>query len=159
MSMEKTDNRYMEFRLGNQLFAIPLLTVKEVIRKPESTQVPNMPARFEGMINLRGQILGVYNVRKQLGVSGPAGADQRSADIEVVIVIEAKGMSVGMIVNEVTRVIHATDEMIRSAPLKEGDPANQYVKSVLHIDENLILVVDVVGLLDLDKYTAEKKAA
>jgi purine-binding chemotaxis protein CheW len=153
MSADVVDNRYMEFRLGNQLFAIPLLTVKEVIRKPESTQVPNMPARFEGMMNLRGQILGVYNVRKQLGTVVPADGGQHDPENDVVIVIETMGVSVGMIVNEVSRVIHATQEMIRTAPVKEGDPAHRYVKSVLHVENDLVLVIDVVGLLELDQYS------
>ncbi len=156
MTAEIKDNRFMEFRLGNQLFAIPLLEVKEVIQKPEVTQVPNMPAHFEGMMNLRGQILGVYNVRKKLGASAREKAE---ATAEVVVVIESAGVNVGMLVDEVTRVLHAAGDMILPAPLKENDPAREYVTSVIKTGEDLILAVDAGQLLELAKHRNEKKAA
>lgn len=157
MSAAKTDNRFMEFRLGNQLFAIPLLTVKEVIQRPEMRPVPNMPPHFEGMMNLRGQVLGVYNVRKRLG----AGAREKNeTGVEVVIVIEAQGVTVGMLVDEVIRVLLAKEDMLRAAPLKDGDPAAEYVTSVIHTDSKMVLAVDVARLLELEKYrTAMKQAA
>lgn len=157
MSQQNVDNRYMEFRLGEQLYGIPLLSVKEVIQKPEVTAVPNMPAHFEGMVNLRGQILGVFNVRKKLAAqSKPANESQSN---EVVMVIEKNGVSVGMVVDEVTRVLHPNSDMIRAAPLKEDDPARAFILSVIQTGDDLVLVVDANQLLDLDKYNLSKKAA
>lgn len=148
-----TDYRYMEFRLGEHLYAIPLLRVKEVISKPEITLIPNMPAFFEGMINLRGQILGVFNVRKKLSVKA------ESKSHEVVIVIEDEGINVGMIVDEVTRVLHADPKMIGPAPLKQGDPAGQYVSSVIQDNKELVMVLQDAELLELEKYKKFNKAA
>ncbi|RYZ70052.1 MAG: purine-binding chemotaxis protein CheW, partial [Proteobacteria bacterium] len=125
---ENKDNRYMEFRLGAQHYAIPLLTVKEVISKPEVTPVPNMPSHFEGMFNLRGQILGVFNIRKKLDIKK---SDEVGINAEVVIVIEHAGISVGMTVDEVTRVFHTDPTMISPAPLKESDPARRFVEFVI----------------------------
>lgn len=150
MSASTLDNRYMEFRICNQLYAVPLLNVREVIKRPEITTVPNMPPQFEGMMNLRGQILGVFNVRKKLGQ--PAGADKAAAATDVVIVIEEAGVSLGMIVDEVTRVFHATSDMISAAPLKEDDPARQYIETVIQSNEELVLTVQVAQLLEIEKY-------
>lgn len=155
MSKVEIDNRFMEFRLGDQLYALPLLNVKEVIQRPEVTAVPNMPAHFEGMMNLRGQILGVFNVRKKLAAKARAS----ETNTEVVVVIEQAGISVGMIVDEVTRVLHPNTDMIRSAPLKEDDPARAYITSVIQAEKDLILTVDVSRLLDLEKYQATQKGA
>lgn len=156
MSAGKIDNRYMEFRLGNQHFAIPLLNVKEVIPKPELTMVPNMPAHFEGMINLRGQILGVFDVRKRLGTKARDTKDQAA---EVVIVIEQMGVSVGMIVDEVTKVLHPTKEMIGPAPLKEDDPARHFISAVIQTGQELVMTIYVDQLLELAKYAVAAKAA
>ena len=156
MSTDVKDNRYMEFRLGTQLFAIPLLTVKEVIQKPEVTQVPNMPPHFDGMMNLRGQILGVYNVRKKLNA---VTRDKGETSAEVVVVIESQGVNVGMLVDEVTRVLHAQEGMILPAPLKENDPAREYIVSVIQADSDLVLTVNAGRLLELDKFKGEKKAS
>jgi purine-binding chemotaxis protein CheW len=149
MSEANSDNRFMEFRLGGQLYAIPLLSVKEVITKPEITMVPNMPTHFEGMINLRGQILGVFNVRKKLAAKAD---DSKNKVQEVVIVIEQKGVFVGMIVDEVTKVLHAKTEMIGPAPLKEDDPARHFIGSVIQTGEELVMTIHVGKLLELDKY-------
>ena len=156
MSTTQLDNRYMEFRLGEQLYAIPLLSVKEVIPKPEITMVPNMPSHFEGMINLRGQILGVFNVRKKLSAKSRDASDKTS---EVVIVIEQQGVSIGMIVDEVTRVLHPTPDTIGPAPLKEDDPTRNFIASVIQTGEELVMTIQVANLLDLEKYKAPVLAA
>lgn len=154
--MSSIDHRYMEFRLGIQLYAIPLLSVKEVVTKPEITSVPNMPNHFEGMINLRGQILGVFNVRKKLAAKAREAHEKTN---EVVIVIEQMGVSVGMIVDEVTRVLHADADKIGPAPLKEDDPASAFITSVIQTDKELIMAIHVGQLLELEKYKALTKAA
>lgn len=156
MSQGNLENRYMEFRLGDQLYAIPLLNVKEVIQKPEATVVPNMPSHFEGMMNLRGQILGVFSVRKKLNAKARSAEDTTS---EVVIVIEQHGINVGMIVDEVTKVLHPNADMIQAAPLKKDDPARVFITSVIQTGDDLVLTIDVSHLLDLEKYQLEQKAA
>lgn len=150
-----SDNRYMEFRLGNQLYAIPLLSVKEVIPRPDTTPVPNMPSSFEGMINLRGQILGVYNVRKKLGAKAH---DANSALSEVIIIIEHLGLYVGVIVDEVTRVLHAESDKIGPAPLKDDDPAKNFIGSVIQTAQDLVMTVHIPELLELDKHSHLKAA-
>ncbi len=154
--MKATDNRYMEFRIGENLYAVPLLTVKEVIQKPEIRPVPNMPGFFEGMMNLRGQILGVFSVRKKLAAKG---RDESSATPEVVMVIEEEGVMIGMIVDEVTRVLHAAPDSIRPAPLKEDDPAKKYIESVIQSEQKLVLTVKVGELFEIEKFKKTKDAA
>ena len=116
-----------------------------------------MPTHFEGMFNLRGQILGVFNVRKKLSVKP---SETTNKDGEVVIVIDQLGVSVGMIVDEVTRVLHAPPEMISAAPLKEGDPAHQFIGSVIRAGDQLVATINVSKLLELEKYkVATSRAA
>jgi purine-binding chemotaxis protein CheW len=155
MSKSTLDNRYMEFLMGEQLFAIPLMSVKEVIQRPEVTTMPNMPAHFEGMMNLRGQILGVFNVRKKLGAKPRL---ESLSTPEVVVVIEHDGLSVGMLVDEVTRVVHANDEMLKPAPLRSSDAAGRYIRAVIHDKDQMVLTIDVAELLEIEKYK-EKLAA
>lgn len=157
MNQSTTDNRFMEFRLGNQLYALPLLTVKEVIPKPDISAMPNSVAHFEGMINLRGQILGVFNLRKRL--NSKAADKTASEELNVVIVIEQNGVCVGMMVDEVTRVIHASADKISNAPLKDDDPAKSFVSSVIRVEEELVLVVQVTNLLELNKFKSNSLAA
>ena len=156
MSESTLDNRYMEFLLGDQLFAIPLMSVKEVIQRPEITGVPNMPPHFEGMMNLRGQILGVFNVRKKLAAKHK---EARITTPEVVVVIEHEGLSVGMLVDEVTRVLHAHGDMLKTAPIRNDDPAARYIKSVIQCENEMVLTIDASELLEIEKYKNKIVAA
>lgn len=155
MSKAALDNRFMEFLLGNQSFAIPLLTVKEVIPKPEITPVPNMPPHFEGMFNLRGQILGVFNIRKRLG----SKTEKKTQGHDVVIVVEKDGISAGVVVDEITRVIHPNESQIKPAPLKEDDPSAKFFGSVIQIDEQLLMTVKIDEVLELERYKTLLKSA
>jgi purine-binding chemotaxis protein CheW len=152
------ENRFMELRLGSQLFAVPLGRVKEVIQKPEITAIPSMPSHFEGMINLRGQILGVHNLRKRLQAKGrETGADSQP---EVVVVIEGSDLSVGMIVDEVTRVLHTESGQVKEAPLRPEDPASKFIAAVVQDGDTTIMALDLDTLLDLSPVKKDiKKAA
>jgi purine-binding chemotaxis protein CheW len=156
MNENKAENRYMEFALGGQFFAIPIKSVKEVIQRPEFTAMPNMPAHFEGMINLRGKILGVFNIRKKLNVKKVVQQAEQIPD--VVIVVEHDSITVGMLVDEVTRVIHVTEGMIKDAPLKDDDPSKKYILKIIQTKEALVLQVDVNELLEMEKYRKQLAA-
>lgn len=156
MTTANLDNRYMEFQLGGQLFAMPLMAVKEVIQKPEITTVPNMPVHFEGMMNLRGQILGVFDVRKRLGVK-PRDTS-KALTPEVIIVMEDQGISVGMIVDEVTKVLHTEASMIKPAPITSDNASAKFIKAVIHTNEDMVLAVDVGSLLEIEKYKGKMSA-
>lgn len=156
MTTNTVDNRFMEFRVGEQLYAIHLLSVREVIQKPEVTQVPNGPADFEGMMNLRGQILGVFNLRKKLNAKPKANSGDGQA---VVVVVEEGGVRVGVTVDEVTHVLHPQADAIKPAPLREDDPTKRFVQSVIQSNGELVILLDFEQLLDLGKYRAFLKAA
>jgi purine-binding chemotaxis protein CheW len=157
MSQIAFDNRYMEFRLGEQFFAIPLLTVKEVIPKPEITPIPNMPSHFEGMINLRGQVLAVFDVRKKLG--SRVQSNQSTKDFSVVIIVEDLGVRLGMTVDEVTRVLDVKQEDIGPAPVKDEDPASKFVSAVIRNEQGMTLVLLAEKLLEFEKYKTSLKVS
>lgn len=150
------NNRFMEFRMSDQKFAIPLLYVKEVISKPEITPMPNMQAHFEGMINLRGQIIGIYNIRKRLGAKSKDPADKNK---DVIIVIEFENEYFGIIVDEITRVLTPSPEAIDSSPMKEEYPAAKYIDFIIKFEKELILTIRIEKLLDLERKQINKPMA
>lgn len=152
--MDVNDNRYMELKVGTNRFAIPLLSVKEVISKPELTVVPNMPSHFEGMINLRGQILGVYSSRKKIGLKVADDSSQ-----EVVVILDIGGTKTGVIVDDVTRVLHTDPGMLREAPIKEDDPAFRYIAGVIEFEKELIQIVNMAALLEVGINRNKRSAA
>ena len=93
-------DRYLEFNLGVEKFAIPLLSVKEVIAVPETTNVPFTPEYYLGIMNLRGQVLSIIDLRKRMKVT-PKENNSETA----VIIVDLEYTHLGVIVDSINRVI------------------------------------------------------
>jgi purine-binding chemotaxis protein CheW len=88
-----TGNRYLSFSLGTEEYAIPLLAVKEVIAMPEFTSVPYTPSHFLGIMNLRGQVISVMDLRKKLGIKPGSTAET------AVIICDLSPLCIGVVVD------------------------------------------------------------
>ena len=106
------------FKLGGEDFGVDISQVREIIRKGDITVVPNAPEFVKGVINLRGQITTIIDLRTKLGLAGKEEGDEQQ---ERVIVVEAGNNMVGMAVDAVTEVTY----------LSEGDIDE--VLSLIHI--------------------------
>ncbi|MEO5668628.1 MAG: chemotaxis protein CheW [Bdellovibrionota bacterium] len=141
-----TDNRFLEISVSGQVCALPLLSVREVISVPDITALPNMPAFFEGMMNLRGKILGVVDLRKRIfGKKPAANADAR----EVVVVVETERGEMGVIVDAVNRVLNLNEGEVVAAPVRESDPVAKYVEGVIKKSDELVLILNMHRLLEI----------
>lgn len=140
------DNRFMEIKVGSELFAVPLLEVKEVILKPDVIPVPNAPKFFEGMINLRGQILGVFDVRKKLVEKYVKQENKR----EVVVIFELASGLVGMSVDEVTRVLQVKPDMIEAASLRDKEAALKYIDQIIKTGSEVVQTLRPSKLLGVE---------
>ena len=140
------DNRFLEISVSSQVCAVPLLSVREVISVPEITALPNMPAFFEGMMNLRGKILGVVDLRKRIfGKKPPTNLEVR----EVVVVVETARGEMGVIVDAVNRVLNVDMNDVVPAPVRDTDPVAKYVEGVIKKSDELVLILNMPKLLDV----------
>lgn len=152
MSQEIT--RYLCFSLGSEEFAMPLLSVREVIGVPEFTPIPQAPSYYLGMMNLRGQVISVIDLRTKLGVKG-----NKSAETSVVI-IDLGENSMGLMVDSVNSVLTPTAENISAPPDLAKTPASEFVTSVYRKEDHLILVLDILKVLSReDRHIAARSAA
>lgn len=130
------------FRLGEEEFGIDITQVREVDRLVRITRVPRVPPFVEGIINLRGQLVPVLDLRTRLGL--PRAAPPRTARI---VVAEIDGRSLGMIVDEVREVVRIpSDQIVESQVVLEG-LAMEYVGAVAKIDGRVIVLLDVAKVL------------
>lgn len=151
------ESRYLCFNLGAEELAIPLLTVKEVIGLPEVTPLPQAPAYFKGIMNLRGQILSILDLRTRLGIK-PASQDETS-----VIILDLNESSIGVIVDRVNSVLQIEEKDLAPKPTVDNSKTHEYINGVYRKDDKLVLIIDVARILSTqDKQTATqatKKAA
>ena len=133
------------FNLGEE-YGVPIGQVREVVRVSGITTVPNSPSYMEGVINLRGRVLPVLNLRKRLGLQS-----RDSSRASRIIVTEAGGRVVGLLADSVSHVIKVPSEAVEAAPeeVLEGD--TDYITGVGKLKERLVILLDLEKLLQREK--------
>ncbi len=140
----KTIERYLCFSLGSEGYAIPLLTVKEVIALPEVTPVPNTPSHFLGIMNLRGQVISIIDLRAKMGIKASPTSET------AVVICDLNNLSLGIVVDAINSVLHPKADEVAERPNLSGNKAAEYVTAVYHHGGDKMLL-----FLDLNKVFAE----
>ena len=147
-------HRYLEFNLGDERFAIPLLSVKEVIAVPETTKVPFTPDYFLGVMNLRGQVLSVIDLRRRLGIT------PNEASSETAVIITDLGFThLGVVVDSINRVLAVEGTDFAPPPEIEMNAKTEFVIGCYKNDKHLVLFLDVNKILDHEEKTMLAKSA
>lgn len=148
------NSRYLCLNLGQEEFAVPLLAVKEVIGLPDTTPIPQAPSHFSGIMNLRGKIVSVMDLRVKLGIK-PTGSDETT-----VIILDLGDYNLGVVVDKVNSVQVLTKEMVSEKPVIDGGKGHDYITGVFRKDDHLILLLDISKALSVeDRSTVMKQAA
>lgn len=142
---ESDELHLVTFSLGEE-YGVHIRQVQEIIRVGSVTIVPNSPSYMEGVINLRGRVLPVLNLRKKLGVP-EAGVTKDSR----VVVTEVGGKTLGLLVDSVSHVIKVPAEVVEAAPEEVLEIDTDYITGVCKLPKRLVI------LLDLDKLLRKEK--
>ncbi|MEM6646109.1 MAG: chemotaxis protein CheW [Bacteroidota bacterium] len=136
------------FVLGKETFGVDVLKVQEIIRIVDVTRVPNSPEFVEGVINLRGKILPVVDLRKRFGL--PAATRDKDGRI---VVIEFADKVVGFLVDRMREVVRVERGSVDAPPNLVTSATSRYITGVVQLDDRLLT------LLDLDRVltTAEQE--
>lgn len=153
MEME-AGGRYLCFSLGKEKFAIPLLQVKEVIANTETTNIPQAPAYFRGIMNLRGQIISVVDLRTKLKI-GKAEASSETT----IIILDFMETAVGVVVDSVDCVVAYGPADISAPPDQAGLIKNEHLLGVAREKNSLVLIADIKAILGKDEFLKTKPQA
>jgi purine-binding chemotaxis protein CheW len=148
MNSEK-DGRYITFSLGNQQYAIPLLQAKEFIGVTEATPVPQTADYFEGIINLRGQIISVFDLRAKLRL--PEAERKQGNNEASIIILNFDNIQIGMVVDSINSVLALNENELSPPPSLDSSQSRDYVVGVARTeDKKLTLILDVRAVLQND---------
>lgn len=145
--------RHLSFSLGAEEYAVPLLQVKEVIAVPETTPVPFTPKHFLGMMNLRGQVISVIDLRIKLGMPS-----QTKTDETAVIIVDLNPIYLGVLVDSVNSVLTFKPSEVSDPPELLGTQNGDYLTGVARVDSKLILIMDIAKALDVQDMLTLQKA-
>jgi len=141
MSMDK-NIQIVGFRIGRETFGLPISAVREIVRVPEITAVPNGFECIEGVINLRGQIIPVVDLRKRFGAKVIAPHKKNR-----IVVVESETRLIGLIVS-------SASEVLRIPPSEIEDPHNvfqegdlSYIAGVGKLNGRLVILLDLKKIL------------
>lgn len=149
-------NRYLTFHLGPSRYGIPLLSVRQVLELGELTSIPQAPPYFRGLMNLRGQIISVLNLRSKLEVKAPEAKEK-----ETIVVLDLDSeLNLAFTVDRLAGVVEIRAEDVGPPPPMLGERTN-LLTGVARLNEELILIVDVARTLSLQDLTivTDKTAA
>jgi len=129
------------FRLANEEYGLPITKVQEINRLVPVTKLPQTPSFMEGIINLRGRIIPVIDLRKRFEMTMNAHDDDTR-----IIIVEISGQIVGVTVDAVTEVVRLSTANVEVAPASVSVDA-RYIDGVGKIDDRLIILLDVNKIL------------
>ncbi|HHU51489.1 MAG TPA: chemotaxis protein CheW [Firmicutes bacterium] len=142
------------FKLGEEEFGVNILQVREIEKLDQGlTRVPKAPHFVEGVINLRGEIIPIVDLRKRFGLTlPPLGLDSR------VIIVEVGEEAVGMLVDAVVEVLRVPVSAIESAPSITKGVNSYYLAGVAKIEERLIVLLNLERALSPEEAEELSKA-
>jgi len=138
----------MAFRLGGQAYAVDILAVQEIRRFTTPTSLPDVPSYLSGVINLRGAVVPVLDLRARFNLE--AAIDR----LTVIIVVAVHGKNVGLVVDEVTSVIKVASDAVRAAPTLAHQADGSFIIGLIPHADQLVTLLDVSRLVSSELGTA-----
>lgn len=137
--------KYLTFTLAEEEYAVEIKYVRDIIQKQHVTVVPDTDPYLRGVINLRGKIIPVIDVRIRFGLA-QTEYDERSC----IIVVRMKDVLTGLIVDRVLEVMDVPDNAIDPPPRQTGPKAQQFLKGMGRSEEKIRMILDIDHLLHVD---------
>jgi purine-binding chemotaxis protein CheW len=147
------------FKVGRETYGVPITSLHEIVRVPEITAVPDAPDYLEGVINLRGKIVSVMDLRKRFGdPHAKLGRQNR------ILVVEHAGRLVGLIVDSASEVLKIPSDAVEAPPAVFQEGGLNCVTGLGKVGGRLVVLLDMSkllapGSLQMKIETAEKKPA
>lgn len=136
-AIDDLKNKYLTFNIGDNIYALSLSSVTEIIGVQLTTKVPSLPNYIMGLINLRGKIVPVINGRKKLGYK-----DKEIDDKTCTVIVEYNDYNIGLLVDNVNEVANVDEASITPPPNVGKKGKEKYIKSVLKIQDDVVLALD-----------------
>lgn len=142
-SVSDRPHEVLSFTLGNEEYGIPIQKVQELRGYDAMTQIANAPAHLKGVINLRGTIVPIIDMRIRMRLGTPT-YDQ----FTVVVILNVAERVIGMVVDSVSDVISLLPSQIKPAPEMHAGMDTRYLTGIGTIDDRMLILIDIDTLLD-----------
>ena len=139
---EEAGSEYLAFSLGEEEYAVNILKVQEIRAYERVTRIANLPAFIKGVMNLRGAVVPVVDLRLRFNVGN---AEYNASTI--VIVLNIGERTIGMVVDGVSDVVILKPSELRPAPQIAGVLSGDFLEGIAILDKRMLIIVDIDGLM------------
>lgn len=155
MAEEKSNvtlQQLVSFKLANEEFGVDIIKVQEIMRVQEITRVPQMPDYVEGVINLRGNVIPIIDLRKKFGLE----VKERD-NLTRIVVVNINEKVMGFIVDAVEQVLRLSSDQIEPPPDVGLAVGKEYIKGVGKLDDRLLILLNLDKLLTVEEHAGLEK--
>ena len=134
--------QFLSFQLGAEEYGIDILRVQEIRAYEKATRIPNTPEYIKGVINLRGVIVPVVDLRMKFGLQ-----KAEYNEVTVVVVLNLASRTIGIVVDSVSDVLALSADDIRPAPEFTASVDNAFVRGLATLDQRMLIIADIERLM------------
>ena len=151
------EDQYLTFMLDGEEYGVDILRIQEIKGWDRITHIPNTPAYMLGVINLRGAIVPVVDLRERFGM---ARADYGPTTVVIVLKVKCDDREriMGIVVDAVSDVYDIPESELKPAPANAGNTIMESVQSLATVEEKMVILLDVDHLLNTSELTAMDSA-
>jgi purine-binding chemotaxis protein CheW len=135
------------FQLGEELYGINIMDVKEIVRVQTIRAIPNAPTYVEGIFNLRSEIIPIVNLHKRFHLKKLASSEEDEL-LSGFVILDIDGMKLGIIIDRISRVITIEKEEIQPPPQMFSGIGAEYIMGVVHQDSGYLIILDIRDLFN-----------
>ncbi len=152
-SQSNANSRYLCFSLGNEEYAIPLLSVREVLAVPEITPVPQSGSYFLGIMNLRGEVISVIDLRTKLSIK------PKNSEESAIVICDFNPNSIGVVVDSINSVVNPAPDQISRKPEIQSQKSNEHIQGIYRDKDKLIVLLDISKTLNVGDHRDISRAS
>jgi purine-binding chemotaxis protein CheW len=140
-------NQLVTFQLGEELYGINIMDVKEIVRVQTIRAIPNAPSYVEGIFNLRSEIIPIINLHKRFHLKKMINSEEDEL-LSGFIILDIDGMKLGVIIDRVSRVVTIERENIQPPPQMLSGIGAEYIQGVVRQERGYLIILDIRDLFN-----------
>ncbi|WP_228050836.1 MULTISPECIES: chemotaxis protein CheW [Pontibacterium] len=157
MGVSVGEDQYLTFIIAQEEYGVDILRVQEIKGWSKTTPIPNTPDYIKGVMNLRGAIVPIIDLRERFGLP-PLEYGPMTVVIVLSVFSEERERLMGVVVDAVSDVYNVKPDDLKPAPDLGGKLRSEFVKGLATVDEKLMIVIDIDNLLNSDELSLIKEA-
>jgi len=144
----KTDSRQLvTFQLGEELYGVNIMDVKEIVRVQAIRTIPNAPTYVEGIFNLRSEIIPIINLHKRFHIRKLVTSEEDEL-LSGFVILDIDGMKLGVIIDRISRVVTIQQEEIQPPPQMFSGIGAEYIQGVVRQEDGYLIILDIRDLFN-----------